>query len=53
MEALVIYHDDETYSVHQNFSVLKKRYRWRTSFRCIFRVKLKGKNKCQRLFLIH
>jgi hypothetical protein len=42
MEALVIYYDDETYSVHQNFSVLKKRYRWRTSFRCIFRVKLKG-----------
>jgi hypothetical protein len=44
METLVVYYADSTYSVYKEaYAGVRTRRRKRTSFRCIFRVKLKDK----------
>jgi hypothetical protein len=48
METLVVYYVDSTYSVYtENYAGVRRRRRSRTSFRCVFRVKLKDKTNAQ------
>lgn len=47
METLIVYYRDTTYSVYAAYGGVRRRRKNRTSFRCIFRVKLKDKTNAQ------
>jgi len=46
-EILVVYYSDYTYAVYTVNCMVRTRSQWPTSFRCVFRIKLKDKNNAQ------